>query len=256
MCIRDSSSCVAIFECTSDDDIQRVNCSISNSFVKPTCTEKGKTTYTATAIFQGMTYADNKFVEVDELGHEFGKWHVTKYPTYHEEGEESRSCIRNDKTETRPIPKYTKVAIVDGYLRDDNGNPIKNSKVEMHSDPMYTYTDENGYFKFEDVEIGDHTLKVFDASNNVICEFALNIDIEESDVKDNYVSDKFKWDSTINESNVNLRIDGIKVNPPFTGSPETGVDSHIQLYFILFVLSFGSLVALVVTCRRKKESCK
>ena len=252
----DYSSCVAIFECTSDDDIQRVNCSISNSFVKPTCTEKGKTTYTATAIFQGMTYADNKFVEVDELGHEFGKWHVTKYPTYHEEGEESRSCIRNDKTETRPIPKYTKVAIVDGYLRDDNGNPIKNSKVEMHSDPMYTYTDENGYFKFEDVEIGDHTLKVFDASNNVICEFALNIDIEESDVNDNYVSDKFKWDSTINESNVNLRIDGIKVNPPFTGSPETGVDSHIQLYFILFVLSFGSLVALVVTCRRKKESCE
>lgn len=254
----DYENCKAKFTCIRNDDTQFVDCTIKQKITEATCTEAGVTEYVASATFKGQLYTDTKTKDIEALGHEFGDWYTVKEPTYFEDGLQHRDCIRKDKTETRAIPKNTKVAIVDGYLRDDNGNPIKNSKVEMHSDPMYTYTDENGYFKFEDVEIGNHTLKVFNSENNMICEFAIDVNIVESAVKDNYVSNDYKWDSTINESNVSLNIDGIKIDVPDEDPtipdedpPQTGDTSNIHIYMILCLLSLACFIGALVTRKNK-----
>ena len=247
----DYENCKAKFTCIRNDDTQFVDCTIKQKITEATCTEAGVTEYVASATFGDQLYTDTKTKDIEALGHKFGDWYTVKEPTYFEDGLQHRDCIRKDKTETRAIPKNTKVAVVDGYLRDDNGNPIKNSKVEMHSDPMYTYTDENGYFKFEDVEIGNHTLKVFNSENNMICEFAIDVNIVESAVKDNYVSDRYKWDSTINESNVSLNIDGIKIDVPEKDPPQTGDTSNIHIYMILCLLSLACFIGALATRKNK-----
>jgi len=70
---------------------------------KPTCEEKGFTTYTCRC---KDTYIDNY---VDALGHDFGDWQVTKAPTVEEEGVETRTCSRCPEEETRTIPKHEHV---------------------------------------------------------------------------------------------------------------------------------------------------
>ena len=64
---------------------------------KPTCTEKGYTTYTCTC---GESYKDNY---VNALGHSFGAWTQTKASTCTAKGTETRYCSGCDKTETRDV---------------------------------------------------------------------------------------------------------------------------------------------------------
>ncbi len=65
---------------------------------KPTCTEKGFTTYTCSKCSD--TYTGD---EVAALGHDFGEWKVTTAATCTAKGVETRTCSRGDKTETRDI---------------------------------------------------------------------------------------------------------------------------------------------------------
>ncbi|MFD2658825.1 leucine-rich repeat protein [Paenibacillus thailandensis] len=48
--------------------------------------------------------------------------------------------------------------VVFGVVTDANGNPMKGIQVELHSNPRVTYTDQNGKYRFEDVELGQHTV--------------------------------------------------------------------------------------------------
>ncbi|WP_176220669.1 leucine-rich repeat protein [Cohnella massiliensis] len=48
--------------------------------------------------------------------------------------------------------------VVFGVVTDANGNPMKGIQVELHSDPRVTYTNANGEYKFENVELGQHTV--------------------------------------------------------------------------------------------------
>ncbi len=70
-----------------------------DEIVEPTCTEQGYTVYNCRC---GHTYkADYK----DALDHDWNEWTVTKQPTETEEGEEKRTCKRNDAEESRSIDK-------------------------------------------------------------------------------------------------------------------------------------------------------
>ncbi len=62
-------------------------------------------------------------------------------------------------TYVAPEPLY---GTVFGYITDVDGNPIPNVLVELHSDPLQTYTDADGYFEFTDVPVGEHMLYVLD----------------------------------------------------------------------------------------------
>lgn len=52
----------------------------------------------------------------------------------------------------------------DGYLLairvEHDGQPVKNARIELHSKPRYGVTDDKGIVRFEDVEKGNHTLKI------------------------------------------------------------------------------------------------
>ncbi len=48
--------------------------------------------------------------------------------------------------------------VVYGVVKDANGIPMQGVKVELHSDPQITFTNENGEYRFEGVELGKHTV--------------------------------------------------------------------------------------------------
>lgn len=50
---------------------------------------------------------------------------------------------------------------VKGYITYTDGTPIANKRIEIHSTPRYTVTDENGYYEIKNVEVGDHKFKIF-----------------------------------------------------------------------------------------------
>ena len=74
----DNSTATATFTCISDDDIQDVDATVTPQTTSATCTEDGKTVYTATAEFDAdgdgetETYTDTKEVKIDKLGHKWG----------------------------------------------------------------------------------------------------------------------------------------------------------------------------------------
>lgn len=49
-----------------------------------------------------------------------------------------------------------------------NNNPFSNGLVELRSEPRRTYTDKEGYFTFENVEYGEHTIIVLDKNTGQI----------------------------------------------------------------------------------------
>ena len=68
----DYKSCTIVFTCESGDDEQRIECEVSSSTTDPTCTETGKTVYTAKGIFDGKEYTDVKEQEIPASGHAYG----------------------------------------------------------------------------------------------------------------------------------------------------------------------------------------
>ncbi len=71
--------------------------------VKPTCTDEGKTVYTA-AFANKLFYSQVKVVPIPALGHDFGDWKEKTKPTCTAPGEGSRVCSRCGIEETGPIP--------------------------------------------------------------------------------------------------------------------------------------------------------
>ena len=68
------------------------------------------------------------------------------------------------KTYSGKIQIFSRAATVNlsGYVTDMDGNPLINKIVEAHSDPVTTTTDENGYYEFQNIPAGEHTLTIKD----------------------------------------------------------------------------------------------
>mgnify|MGYP004522315571 FL=1 len=64
-----------------------------------------------------------------------------------------------------------------GTIYDENGNAISDLSVEIHSEIRKTTTDDRGAFKFDEVEIGKHTLYINGKNGSVSKSFS----IEEGD---------------------------------------------------------------------------
>lgn len=63
---------------------------------------------------------------------------------------------------TEPKPEPVILGIVKGKVLNDNGTPISNVRLEIHSEPQYTYTDKDGYYEFKNVPLGEHTISITD----------------------------------------------------------------------------------------------
>ena len=64
---------------------------------------------------------------------------------------------------------------VKGRLTYSDGTPIANKKIEIHSEPKFTYTDSNGCYEIPNVEIGIHTFKVFDSSDKLLVSCSIKV---------------------------------------------------------------------------------
>ncbi|MGI6118979.1 MAG: carboxypeptidase-like regulatory domain-containing protein [Desulfosporosinus sp.] len=81
------------------------------------------------------------------------------------------------------VPIEKKVNIK-GRVVYTNGNPYAEGLVELRSEPRHTYTDLEGYFIFENVEDGEHTVSILDQNRNVLasCGVIINRNIGIADV--------------------------------------------------------------------------
>ena len=52
-----------------------------------------------------------------------------------------------------------------GYVIDNEGNPLVNKTIIIHSDIASTVTNDDGYFSLTDIRMGDHTLIVKDGNS-------------------------------------------------------------------------------------------
>ena len=91
----DNQTCTAIFTCKNGDDEQKVECKVTSETTDPTCTEAGKTVYTATVSFEGKEYADTQEEVIPATGHTY------EY-TDNGDGTHTKVCTAGDETATEP----------------------------------------------------------------------------------------------------------------------------------------------------------
>ena len=91
----DYQICTAVFTCESCDDEQKIECDITSKTTDPTCTEDGKTVYTATASFADKEYTDTQEKVISATGHTY------EY-TDNGDGTHTKSCTSGDDTVIEP----------------------------------------------------------------------------------------------------------------------------------------------------------
>ena len=101
----DYSSVTATFTCANDSThVETKNCEVTENTTEPTCTEAGKTVYTATVTFNGEKYADTKEEVLTAPGHDWGEWTIVMEATEKEEGKAERECTRCGEKEEKNLP--------------------------------------------------------------------------------------------------------------------------------------------------------
>ena len=121
---------------------------------------------------------------------------------------------------------------ISGWIVDISGKPMSGILVELHSQPMQTYTDEQGYFEFKRVELGEHTIYVIDDRLNDVdstkVEFLLGN-------KSDAVSQEFKRD---------LSKEGIPIE--LNSAVEIEMHFTVQKVVILQTSSFDWMWLLII----------
>ena len=68
----DMTACEALFQCQNEEEhIEKIECDINSKRVDPTCETNGECTYTATAVFEGVTYTDEEVITLPAIGHNY-----------------------------------------------------------------------------------------------------------------------------------------------------------------------------------------
>lgn len=64
------------------------------------------------------------------------------------------------KVSIKPTENIENTGVVHGYVTDGDNKGIEGALIELHSKPRTTYTDADGYYRFDNVEAGEHNLYV------------------------------------------------------------------------------------------------
>ena len=131
-----------------------------------------------------------------------GNYIVSLYDYTYDEKDEFRSMIYYLTVEDSIKTTIT------GVIKDKDGNPLKNHTVELHSTPRTVKTDENGYFKFESVEEGEHTLTIIDPDGNKLATKKINVIASDETRMD---GDTLYFDGTGKGFDIELKVDGEKL---------------------------------------------
>lgn len=174
-------------------------------------------------------------------------WVRVKDPTYTEEGEDREICSVCGAEGRSRVAKCLDVnqtyVAVKGVVRDSNGNVLANSLVKLHSVERITYTDENGYYQFNNVELGEHALQFYaqDDKKDLVSAVKLIIQSESASSKVQYLAEGNKIFVNVQGADVIVDLNdesqkvnaGIKTGDTFSSMP-------VFILFIGFVLLVAS----------------
>lgn len=159
----------------------------------------------------------------------------------------------------------SKKTSISGNLKDNNGNPLKDYIVELYSTVKTYTTDKDGYFKFEDVEEGKHTLVVKKSDGTILVNKEINI-VEGTETK--LVDNTLYFNLNDKGMNLNIKVDGDKlvidsvdkgVKEPSKNIIEKLEDVVVPKTsdgILAYILIFGMLIGASVYLIRKNKGIK
>ena len=145
----------------------------------------------------------------------------------------------------------SKLVNISGVLKDKDGKPLKDYTVELHSTVRTVTTDKNGYFKFDNVEEGKHTLTIKDAKGTVLATKEINV-INGTETK--LDGDTLYFNEADKGLNINLKLDGTNLS---IASIDKGVsvpktfDTLTNSIIVLITLTLSTLFIIKKSNRIK-----
>ena len=107
----DDNTCIAVYACINCSKAENQECGVISETRNPTCTEAGRTIYTAKNTFEGKDYADTKEVEIPAKGHSYGEAKFTWSEDNACEVEFSCSSCSNVQRQECTVTSETKDAV-------------------------------------------------------------------------------------------------------------------------------------------------
>lgn len=135
-----------------------------------------------------------------------GKYIISNFK--YEYNEDGSSNIKIFSSELLTVEDVSRVNIT-GFVKDANNTPLKGVTVELHSTVRTVVTDEYGYFKFENVEEGDHTITIKDASGNVLATKELKVILGDETKLD---GNTLYFSLADNGLNLNIKLNGTELS--------------------------------------------
>ena len=111
-----------------------------------------------------LVKADERLVEYKKAGENYSYYALNPVPDgYICFSDTSYSGVVTQDTIITFVYKddYARFVTVKGVVMYKDGTPVANKRIEIHSTPRYTVTDENGYYEVNNVEVGDHKFIIF-----------------------------------------------------------------------------------------------
>lgn len=113
---------------------------------------------------------------------------------------------------------------VEGILKYKDGSPVANTRIEIHSEPKYATTDENGYYKVENVEVGNHTFSILDSNDEPVvgCNLIVANDNGDDSVSISYQAQGVELNSDVSQLNI------IEINALLPVYKVTVIDKYLD----------------------------
>lgn len=138
---------------------------------------------------------------------------------------------------------------ISGYLVDGSGNPISGMTVELHSTPRTTVTAQNGFFRFTNVEFGQHELFAKDSSDNILASKKFEL---RSGKTVGFAGNVLSAPAgsavvmTVKVANGNMTFFNVR-----RGNPQTGDHANTAMWMLLMAGSCAVLAGLAVYRKRR-----
>ncbi len=176
-----------------------------------------------------------------------------------------KNIIQPDpKPDPEPKPEPTILGTVKGRVLNDNGTPISNVRLELHSELHYTYTDKDGYYEFKNVSLGEHTISIKDdkfqqkAKNMKELKIIVQVD-EKNNIEVKRVNDSNKAYTgiTLDDKNREKEIDFVvipKIPENIKKLPKTGEqDNNSELILMIILAGVLSVACIGDSIRKRKR---
>lgn len=187
------------------------------------------------------------------------------FKDYDLEGTENQTVILTAAESNQTVVFNYKaiVGTVIGRVTRDDGTPIVGVKIELHSEPRSVLTDNDGYYIFEDVELGEHTIYIRDdnyqekAKNLKELKIIVKLD-DNGTVEVKRVQDKKNAFTglIIDQDNRTRQIDFIvipKIPEEIKKLPKTGEQTDSVLIISIIIAAILAIVCAVDFIKRSRR---